>query len=409
MSTDLAITAVTATLRQLLDEEIADQWGATVLGDELKKEFVVTHLLPHKVRDLQAAKNVVNLFLYRTEMNAAWRNMPLPSQVKPGESGAPPLALNLDYLITAYGEDEREEAAHYFLGQAMRVLHDHAVIPRAKFNEVLPKALVHRQIEQVTITPRPLTVEDLSRLWAMFQTQFRISAAYVVTVVLIDSRTATKSAPPVLKRGPDDSGITALASAPPVLDSARAESGFAAVRLGESLVLTGERLDGGGLSALLRHPSFSAPEELPVVAVDATHVKVAIPNAAADWPAGLYSISLLVTRPGMAKWTTNEVAFGLAPQITRSPATHANDGSPFEVTLTVTPEVREAQHTIVLYGADQITPTSITATEIKFDAPPVEGKHLVRLRVDGVDSIPIAKDANGILQFQTHQILEVTP
>jgi hypothetical protein len=405
MSTDLAITAVTATLRQLLDDEIAEQWGSTVLGGELIKEFVVTHQLPHKVRTgANETKNVINLFLYRTELNAAWRNMPDPSQTKPGEHGAPPLALNLDYLLTAYGEDEREEAAHYFLGQAMRVLHDNAVVPRSKFNDVIPEALVHRQIEKITITPRPLTIEDLSKLWSMFQTQFRICAAYVVTVVLIDNRTATKSAPPVLKRGPDDSGITALASAPPTLDHARAESGFAAVHLNEALILTGERLDGGGLSALLHHPTFSAPEELPVTPIDATHVKVTIPNAAADWPAGLYSISLLITRPGMAKWTTNSVAFGLAPTITFTSPVTVND----EVTLTVSPEIRPAQNVIVILGSEQFTPTSITATEVKFDAT-VEGEHLVRLRIDGVDSIPVEKDANGILQFKTNQILEVTP
>lgn len=405
MSTDLAITAVTATLRQLLDDEIVDQWGTTVLGGELIKEFVVTHQLPHKVRTgANETKNVINLFLYRTEMNAAWRNMPLPSQTKPGERGAPPLALNLDYLVTAYGEDEREEAAQYFLGQAMRVLHDNAVIPRAKFNDVIPEALVHRQIEQITISQRPMTIEDMSKLWSMFQTQFRISAAYVVTVVLIDSRTATKSAPPVLKRGPDDSGVTALAGAPPTLDHARAESGFAAVHLGESLIVTGERLGGGGLSALLRHPTFTEPEELPVTVIDATRVKVTIPNVAADWPAGLYTLSLLITRPGMAKWTTNSVSFGIAPSISFSSPVQVGD----EVTLTVSPEVRATQKAIVILGSEQLAPKSVTATEVKFDAD-TEGTHLVRLRIDGVDSIPMEKDSNGILQFKTNQLLEVTP
>ena len=245
MSTDLAITAVTRTIRQVLADNMASKWGGDVLEGDLGSDFVVANVLPNKVRETFAVQNVVNVYLYRTELNAAWRNLPLPSQTKPGEKGTPPLALNLEYLITAYGENEREDAAHFFLGQAMRVLHDNAVIGRAAFHTVLPKALVHRQLEQVTITPHPLAVEEMSKLWSVLGTPYRISAVYLVTVLIIESRTVTQSAPPVL-------------------DSAQPATGFPAVRLGEELLLRGERLDGGGLSALLRHPSLAEPRPVAV-------------------------------------------------------------------------------------------------------------------------------------------------
>ena len=50
----------------------------------------------------------------------------------------------------------------------------------------------------------------------MFQTQFRICASYLVTVLLIESQAESRNVLPVLKRGPDDSGVTALAGALPV-------------------------------------------------------------------------------------------------------------------------------------------------------------------------------------------------
>ena len=48
-------------------------------------------------------------------------------------------------------------------------------------------ATSHEQIERVRITPQPLSVDELSKLWTAFQTHFRISAAYQVSVVLIES------------------------------------------------------------------------------------------------------------------------------------------------------------------------------------------------------------------------------
>jgi hypothetical protein len=421
MSTDLAITAVTRTIRQILEDGIAKKWGADVLEGDLANDAVVSNLLPHRVRDVHAAKNVLNVFLYKTDMNAGWRNMPLPTAAKPGENVTPPLALNLEYLVVAYGEDDKEEPAHWFLGQAMLLLHDNAILPRAKFKDVLPKARVHQQIEQVTITPRPLSVEELSKLWAMFQTQFRICAAYLVTVLLIDSRAEPKAALPVLKRGPDDSGITAIAGALPVLDMAKAASGFAAAHLGEDVIVHGQRLDMFATVAVVRHQQIADVVELPVTNLDAGRVSIRLPEAtggshvAAEWPAGLYSIALSGTLQNGVKWSTNSVSFALAPSIAVDPIDVTNPGGPFEVTIEATPQTRDEQQITVIYGSTQMAPKSVTQpgndddpTVIVFDAPPDLGIHRVRLRVDGVDSIPIVKTGDK-LDFDPGQSVEVKP
>jgi hypothetical protein len=46
---------------------------------------------------------------------------------------------------------------------------------------------LHEQVERVRITLQPLTLEEVAKLWNVFQTPYRISVAYEVSVVLIES------------------------------------------------------------------------------------------------------------------------------------------------------------------------------------------------------------------------------
>jgi hypothetical protein len=419
VSTELAVTAVTETLLKLLRDEVASKW------DHLPQISTQCHIeaLPlHKVRERHASANVLNLFLYRTEENAAWRNIALPVQGKPGQNGAAPLALNLEYLITAYGEDDKEQIAHYFLGQAMRILHDAGMVPRQKLFDALKKARLHNQIERITITSKSLSIEEISKLWSAFQTQYRVSAAYLVTVVLIDSKAEARSPLPVLKRGPDDRGVNAVAAAPPTLDSAAPASGLAAVRLGEDLLIRGDRLNAGPVSARVSHPFLPKPQPLTVTSVNAKQVKVTIPDAStpdvvATWPAGIYGLTLEFPRPGQPSWITNEVPFILAPAITVAPAKHKSNNL-LAITIKAQPQIHRSQPVIVIFDDAQIpqtemvvafAPTSNGPSEVKANVPAnVVGFHRVRLRVGGIDSIPIKK-TDDLLDFDPDQSVEVTP
>ena len=70
----------------------------------------------------------------------------------------------------------------------------------------------------------------------------------------------------------------------------------------------------------------------------------------------------------------------------------------------------------MLWGDQQVTPASVTTpggdddapTTITADVSGALGKHRVRLRVDGVDSIPI-KVVNGGFEFDDDQSVEVQP
>ena len=429
MSNELAISAVTLALRNLLSDGLIthpppfDSAPGPFFPIAMTKPVDITMLPLHRVRETIPDHNVVNLSLFRVEFNAAWRNQALPSQTRPGESGPPPLALNLDYLITAYGEDDHEDIAHFLLGQSMRILHDHAVIPRARLESALKIAHVQDQIESIRITPHSLSVDELSKIWTVAQTQHRLSVGYLVTVVLIDSRSPVRSALPVLTRGKDDRGIDAIASAPPSLDSVTIATGFNAAVIGDDLLVNGERLDANGVVARVRHPLMTRAVDLPVTFVSASQLKVTIPalppfdpqetGTAAAWPAGIYALSLVVTRATGPGWTTNDVPFALAPSITVTPDHHAP--GTFDVTITATPQVRSGQQVLAIWDGTQIVPQAPVTTPandanatttVTFTVDGSVGTHRVRLRVDGIDSI-VMKRTGGVLAFDDAQSVNV--
>jgi hypothetical protein len=425
MSTDLAIAAVTRTLVHFLEDEVKPKLGDTepaAVG--VTTGFTVISTMPHRVRDKLKTDNALNVFLYRSETNAAWRNQALPTQAKPGETAAPPLALDLEYLVIAYAEDDNEEIGHFFLARAMRALHEKPILARQRLAVQLAAARVHEQIEAIRITPRSLSIEELSKLWTVFQTQLRISAAYHVAVVLIDPKLPGRSPLPVLQRGANDSGVTAIAARPPWILEARPASGFPSVRWsGEDLRVTGDNLDTGALTARLDHLLFTKPRDLPVVPVDATAVRVPMPKVAdagvaAAWPAGRYSLALVVTRPSIPPFvTTQDVSFTVAPSIAVTPATATtpDDDTTFELTIEATPQVRPEQtNTVfVVWDGEQIAPTSVVTgggaddpTTVKADVKGAAGMHRVRLRVDGVDSIPM-KRTDDRFEFDRDQSVEV--
>ncbi|HJZ69754.1 MAG TPA: DUF4255 domain-containing protein, partial [Blastocatellia bacterium] len=104
MSSALAIAAVTAVLKDLLNNGLIDHNVGASVG-----EVTVSTLPPDRVDVLDAAqkKSRLNLFMYQVTPNAGWRNVGLPSRNDRGERiSNPPLALDLHYLLTAYGAEE---------------------------------------------------------------------------------------------------------------------------------------------------------------------------------------------------------------------------------------------------------------------------------------------------------------
>ena len=396
MSNALAIAAVTMTLRALLTHALD---GASV-----------TTLPPDKAR--KDAVDQVNIFLYHTSIDPALRNEP-PRTARPGESAEPSLPLRLHYLVMAYGEGDADTLGHKLLGQAMGALHDHPVLGSEEIRDAtqsngLGDSDLHTQVERVRITPHSLNIEEMSKLWATFLSPFRPSAAYEVSVVLIDSRRPARAALPVIGRGSqEDTGVRSAANVEspfPSLSSVETPDPSALLP-GETLVLRGSNLSGAAVSVRVRHQLMQADRVLaPLAGATATEVRVLFPDEPANLPAGFYTVAVEVGTTEAAHpavtftRTTNRLAFALAPAITSPlPVTAARDpDGVVQFTLQCKPQVRPGQRASLMLGDREIQAQAFNvataALDFKFDNPePAES--FARLRVDGVDSLLIDRAA----------------
>ncbi|MBP1468092.1 DUF4255 domain-containing protein [Candidatus Chloroploca sp. M-50] len=127
----------------------------------------------------------VNLFLYKVQEHALLKNQDWQVQSgKPGQLVPPPLSLNLFYLLTAYASTDQHagnSTAHAILGEAMRVLYEHPIIPDDYLADELKEAK-----EQIKVMLAPMDMEELSRVWGTFGKPFRPSVLYEVSVVQLD-------------------------------------------------------------------------------------------------------------------------------------------------------------------------------------------------------------------------------
>lgn len=156
----------------------------------------------HKAREDKTNGNQINLYLYRVAVDAAWKKKS-PILRQPGHSqSSTPMALNLYYLVTAYGRNDDDVLCHELLGKAMRCFHNPAILKTIELESVLSKdfyahATENKQqhaedIDGIRITPHPLPLEELTKLWSLFQTPYAISVAYQVSTVLVDALVASR-------------------------------------------------------------------------------------------------------------------------------------------------------------------------------------------------------------------------
>ncbi|NEO43241.1 MAG: DUF4255 domain-containing protein [Moorea sp. SIO4A3] len=399
MSSSQAIAGVTIMLEFLIKEGALKELGSGTIELE-----IVTTKPPDKAREESENKNQINIFLYQTNPNSAWRNLDMPNKVKPGETGKPPLALNLYYLITAYGKENEDTESQTLLGVAMRVLHDHPLIRTKDIERAIEKnqglldeskkkllsdSNLANQIERISVTPNNLSLEEISKLWGTFQTQYRISAAYKISVVLIESQIPVKTPLPVLSQGADDRGPGSQTGTIPPLPSLTAiklpqnESYFT---VGKDLILEGYNLENSK-EVHCGHPHLESPIVLTNLKdVSATQITVTL-DGSMQWLAGLYTVTVQVQESGRTR-ITNSMTFPLVPEVTAITYLARRN----QLTLTCNLAVKEGQEVALLLG-DLAIPYQfprLRSDRLRFNVSNVTpGTYVVRLRVDGVDSVPI--------------------
>lgn len=407
MSSPSALATVTATMHYLL---------TNVLGTN------VTTKPPSTARNgLTGAQ--LNLFLYGVHYNSAFSNAPLPGSARNGEHAHPPMPLVLKYLITAYGDNDDDISAQILMGQAMSFFHDRPLLSRADIEGISPDSDLQRQIERIRITHDALPLDDMSKLWTSFQSaEYRLSTGYEVSVVLIESTRTGRAPLPVLKRGEEDRGGHVMAARSASLSGFRFPNQKPSAELGDPITLLGQNLTDDNTTVRLQHPLLNEPIVLqPEPTPTETEMTVRLPSitddaeAGSKWPAGFYAVSLVRQRPGMSQWTSNTLFLPLSPRIETIDPANAPAGD-VELTMECLPQILEGQQVVLLFGDRIVPPDAIVTpvdpearTELTFtitNAVERETPYVVRLRVDGVDSIPV--DFSGAKpQFADNQKVSI--
>jgi hypothetical protein len=415
MSNQLAIAAVTATLRSLLMRGVGIQEVTARPLDNARRS---------------ATGNQLNLFLYQVLPDAAFRNQDMPRRTKPGETGYPPLPLMLYYLLTAYSDDEDDTNAHRLLGEAMGVFHDHPLLGAAEIRGAtspiaeLVASNLHEQIERVRITLQPLTFEDMSKLWTTFQTHYRVSAAYQVSVVLIESTRPPRTPLPVLKRGEDDRGVTSQPDVTPpfpLLSALELPPRRMSAQPGDVISILGSRLAGG--TARLHSSRIATPPQPATAAVSDTKLNATLP---ANLAPGFYTIAVELTTP-RGTISSNELGLPVAPVITTPmPMAVARAAGTATIDITSSVAVLREQRVSLLLADFEVTrkipaapPPASNAFQFVIETPatgefpaPTGVALMARLRVDGIDSEIIAPLQQGQpestpLEFDTNKTITI--
>jgi Pvc16 N-terminal domain/IPT/TIG domain len=391
MSNALAIAAVSAVLRDLLNQALIDQGVSATVGNPV----TVTAQPPDRITIGETEQPQLNVFLYHIASNAGWSNSALPSRDRDGSRVAnAPLALDLFYLLSAYGKNDFD--CEILLGCAMQMLHETPVLPRNTIRNALsgnpPASLVAAdladQIEQIKITPQLVSTEEVWRLWTALQAHYRPTAAYRISVVLIQSSKATKTALPVSSRN-----IVTLPFRLPFI----AEITPQIVVPGASITLSGQNLQAAQTKV-----NFGVSGVVDPNTMSNTQIVATLP---AGLFAGVNTVQVVQEltfgtpadpHPG---FESNVVPFMLAPQITTPQPLSAKVGT--TLTLTVNPPVGRGQRASLAVGGRSITiparPATGPATTGTLDFPiPADfptGDFPIRLQIDGAQS-PLEVDQN---------------
>lgn len=424
MSNALAIAAVTAVLRDLLNNGMVDHDLSSAVGN-----VTVTSLPPDRITTGSQEDARLNLFLYHVAPNPAFAGHALPAYDSRGNRVSnPPLALNLHYLLTAYGSSEYVQ--EILLGYGMQLLHENPMLTRDAIRRALapqspvdasslPTALqalsaadLADQVELVKLSPESLNTEEISRLWTAFQSRYRPTAAYQASVVLIEARKSTRASLPVRERR-----LYVAALQQPVVDRVTAEAGEREpIVAGGRITLTGSRLRGA--DTLVRVGGTDVTPAAADLAPD--RVTVTLP---ADLRAGVQGAQvvqrMLMGEPPVPHGGTasNVAAFVLRPTLvsieTDDEEADGDGRISAEVTVEIDPEVGRSQKVVLLLN-EIAAPQSRQAFAYAFAAPgrtdpadpetaaelviPISGvepgRYLVRVQVDGAES-PIALDGDA--------------
>lgn len=149
----------------------------------------------------------ISVFPWHFEPNVNWQSSRDPAYSANGERRENPwLALDVSYLVCAYGPDPELDRA---LGIALLALHETPRISTEILqaaangtfadNSPLPQALrdLIDQPAALRVTPAPMPLEMQSQFWSMMNAGLRSGMTYEVSTLLMEYKAPRGTAPPV--------------------------------------------------------------------------------------------------------------------------------------------------------------------------------------------------------------------
>jgi hypothetical protein len=400
MSNFKAIAGVSTSLKTLLRDCMEDQVPVTIAPPDVKIDTFTGKRL--------------NLYLYQVSENGYLKNQEIPGQGHPGAYGHPPLSLDLHYLITAYGSSETtadaDLEAQQILGDAMRVLHDYAIITpdlHEDDNPTKPQILDTRllsEFERIKITLQPMILEDFSKIWtALPQANFRRSVAYQVSVVQIESQRPRRFPRLVGEPPPAGPRIVAISFRSPHIqeicvrragDPPGMERPYPYARIGDTLIIRGRNISSETTRVVLG--TVDATAQIAVLRDDS--LEVSIPDNLIVQPGSLtvkVVLNVLMGEPPTPHmgFQSNMAVFMLVPHL--AVLTPNLAATPRTLQLTGTRLFHPDLECLTLVGDEVIRSeeyTTKTPTTISFNLPDLpshlgSGNYAVRVRVNGAESI----------------------
>ncbi|MEH1795977.1 DUF4255 domain-containing protein [Nostoc sp.] len=415
MSNVLSIAAVTAVLKVLLENGLVSDPIAASVGD-----VIVTALPPDRISVEADERAQINLFLYQVTQN---RNVDWVSQEFRSRhsringnphSPSPPLALDLHYLLTAYGAKDFQ--SELLLGYAMHLLHKTPAITSdiientlinasttntsSAFSQAVASVSVSdlvEQIGQIKLTPEFFNMEETSKLWSALQTHYRPSATYLASMVLIESSKPENS-----------EGFYIMPLSQPTIEQVMAPAKTDQIIVaGTTLVIRGKRLRGEITRIRLSNTeTLIVPHD-----VKETQISLLVPSDLSASVQGIQVVHLTMGNAGQTDYVveSNVAAFVLHPTITAFVAQVENSGDNLrtaEITVKFQPKVGKVQRVVLLLNeasdnspvaysflvASRTEDTDAITIPVKNIKP---GTYIVRVQVDGAESQLHKKNQSG--------------
>ncbi|MEH2423245.1 MAG: DUF4255 domain-containing protein [Nostoc sp.] len=412
MSNALSIATVTAVIKNLLENGLVSDAIAASVGDVL-----VTALPPDKVQVGSDERAQINLFLYHVTQNrnVDWISQEYRSRYTTSNTNStnPPLALDLHYVLTAYGPKDFQ--AEILLGYAMQMLHKLPNITSETIENALKNAAetstssvfsqaitglsvsnLALKVGQMKVSPAFLTMEETSRIWSALQTNYRPSATYQVSMVLIESDSTEKLE------------VLDLMLSEPIIEKVTMPAQVEAhITVGSTLLIQGKQLRGDITKVRLSNiDKLFTPFD-----VQDTQVSIQVPPLCV----GVQSVQIihesLVSKEQHNLVESNVMPFVLHPKITvetlHTTSLQGNDEDlrSIDISVKFSPKVGKDQRVILqlnrISNNEPVTYSCLVPTQTE-DADAIAiplqniklGEYLVRVKVDGAESL-LYKNQSG--------------